>query len=367
MDADMDLERSRIESLVSAAIGPVMEEHEIPGMAVGVTLRGQRYLFTYGVASIESGQAVAEDTLFEIGSISKTFTATLAAYAEARGALSLSDSASSHLPALAGSSFDTISLRDLGTYTAGGLPLQFPDAVGNQEAMIAYFRSWRPAYAPGSHRLYSNPSLGLFGYLAAASLGKPFSDIMEQKLLPALGLTETYVQVPPDRMGRYAPGYTKGGAPIRVAPGLLDTETYGLKTTAGDLLRFLELNMNPEGLEESLRRALARTQAGYERVGPMTQGLGWEFYAYPTELAALLAGNSVQVIREVRAVERLDPPLPPQKAALFNKTGSTNGFGAYILFVPAKEIGIVLLANRNYPIPERVTAAHRILTALEKR
>jgi beta-lactamase class C len=50
---------------------------------------------------------------------------------------------------------------------------------------------------------------------------------------------------------------------------------------------------------------------------------------------------------------------------LINKTGSTNGFSAYVAFVPAKGIGIVMLANRNYPIPARVRAAHRILTALD--
>ena len=46
---------------------------------------------------------------------------------------------------------------------------------------------------------------------------------------------------------------------------------------------------------------------------------------------------------------------------LFNKTGSTNGFGAYAAFVPSRRAGIVLLANRNYPIPARIDAAYAVL------
>src|SRR5262249_48148846 len=159
-----------------------------------------------------------------------TYTAILASYAQVRGVLSFSDNASKYLPELARSSFDSISLLDLGTYTAGGLPLQFPDDVTDQAKLIAYFRGWQASYAPGTHRLYSNPSIGLFGHLAARSLGKPFDDLMEQELFPALHLSRTYVRVPQDRMADYASGYTHDGRPIRVTPGVLGSEAYGVRT-----------------------------------------------------------------------------------------------------------------------------------------
>ncbi|MCY1233801.1 Beta-lactamase [compost metagenome] len=50
---------------------------------------------------------------------------------------------------------------------------------------------------------------------------------------------------------------------------------------------------------------------------------------------------------------------------LVNKTGSTNGFGAYVVFVPAKRIGLVMLGNKNMPVPARVEAAYHILTVLD--
>lgn len=350
--------------IVAQAIRPVMKKHDVPGMAVGITLKGTRHFFNFGIASRASGAKVSEDTLFEIGSISKTFNATLGGYALAKGAFSLSDPASKYFPALSGSSFDRISVLDLGTYTAGGLPLQFPDEVTDQDKMIAYFKNWQPAFPAGSYRRYSNPSIGLFGHLAARSLGAPFDRVMEENIFPALGLTRSYINVPKDQMGRYAFGTSKSGKPVRVTPGVLDSEAYGVKTTSADMLAFLEANIDGAKLDETFRRAVAATHKGYYQVGPMTQGLGWESYPWPISRARLVDGNSTDMAFKANPAKKLDPPLAPTPDRLFNKTGSTKGFGAYAVFIPAKAAGLVMLANRSYPNPVRVDAAHRILTAL---
>lgn len=354
----------RIEAIVKAAIEPVMQQQQIPGVAVAITVNGKPHYFNYGVASKENGKAVTEDTLFEIGSVSKTYTATLAAYAQATGKLSLSDNASQVLPALRDSAFDNISVLQLGTYTAGGLPLQFPSEADRQDKMLGYFKQWKPTYAAGTHRQYSNPSLGLFGYLAAQSMGAPFDELMEKTLLPKLGLKHSYLKVPQDQMGLYAQGYSKDDKPVRVEPGALDSEAYGVKTSASDLLHYVEANMNPASLEKPLQQAIASTHTGYYRVGEMTQGLGWELYNYPVKLDTLLAGNSSQMAMEAHEVQWLTPPQPQRDNLLINKTGSTGGFGAYVAFIPAKNIGIVILANKNYPNPERIKIAHKILSAL---
>ncbi len=353
-----------IETIVNDAVRPVMQAQSIPGMAVAITLNGKQHYFNYGVASKETGRPVAKDTLFEVGSVSKTFTATLAAYAQATGKLPLSDKASQVLPTLRGSAFDSISVLQLGTYTAGGLPLQFPGDADHQDKMLGYFKQWKPTYAAGTHRQYSNPSIGLFGYLAAQSMGASFDELMEKTLLPKLGLKHSYLKVPQDQMGLYAQGYNKDNKPVRVEPGALDSEAYGVKTSASDLLRYVEANMNPTSLEKPLQQAIATTHTGYYTLGEMTQGLGWELYNYPVTLDTLLAGNSSQMAVEAHEVQWLNPPQPPRETVLINKTGSTGGFGAYVAFIPAKDIGIVILANKNYPNPERVKIAHKILSAL---
>ena len=67
---------------------------------------------------------------------------------------------------------------------------------------------------------------------------------------------------------------------------------------------------------------------------------------------------------EPNPATRLAPPQAPPRGTLFNKTGATRGFGAYVLFVPDRRVGIVMLANKNYPISARVDAAYSILGQL---
>jgi len=353
-----------LESIVSDAVRPVMQTQGIAGMAVAVTRDGKPQYFNYGVASKETGKPVTQDTLFEIGSVSKTYTATLIAYAQANGKLALTDKASQVLPALRGSAFDHISLLQLATYSAGGLPLQFPAEADSADKMLGYYQQWKPLYPAGSHRQYSNPSIGLSGYLAAHSMGQPFDEAMQNILLPKLGLKHTWLKVPQDQMALYAQGYDKADRPVRVGPGALDAEAYGVKTSAADLIGFVQANMKPASLEKPLQQAIALTHTGYYSVGDMTQGLGWEMYRYPVTLDRLLAGNSTAMAMQAHEVQWLNPPQAQAGNVLFNKTGSTGGFGAYVAYVPSKDMGVVILANKNYPNAERVKLAHQILGAM---
>ncbi|CDG83049.1 class C beta-lactamase [Janthinobacterium agaricidamnosum] len=352
---------------VDSAVAALMKQYNIPGMAVGISVDGKRYFYNYGVASRDSKLPVDQDTLFEIGSISKTFTATLAAYAEVDGKLALSDKASKYLPALRGSSLDQVSLLNLATHTPGGMPLQFPDEVQSDEQVMNYFRQWKPAYAPDTYRTYANPGIGLLGWIAARSMDIPFEDALEKKLFPALGLKHSYIKVPASQFKHYAQGYNSKDAPVRVSPGPLAAEAYGVKTGTGDLLQFLEANMQLAKVDDQWQRAIKHTQTGYFRSGTLTQDLIWEQYAYPVELKPLLAGNSGDMAYHPNPATRIEPALPPQANVLINKTGSTNGFGGYVVFIPAKKTGIVILANKNYPVDARVTTAYQLLQALDGR
>ena len=120
---------------------------------------------------------------------------------------------------------------------------------------MKYLQEWQPTYAPGTYRTYANPSIGLHGLITAKSMNQDFAALMEGRLFPVLGVTSTYINVPDTKMADYAQGYTEKGEPIRMASAVLSSEAYGVKTTATDMIHFVEANMGMIKLNVELQRA----------------------------------------------------------------------------------------------------------------
>lgn len=358
---------NKLAALVNSVFLPLMEEHNVPGISVAITIDGEHHFFNYGVSSLESRVPVTEHTIFELGSVSKTLTATLGGYAMAQGKLALTDTPSSYIPELSGSPIDEATMMHLATYTAGGLPLQFPDGVATDDDALSYLAGWKPDAAPGEIRRYSNPSIGFFGHLAARALGGDFGELLEGKIFAGLGLERTFVRVPESHMASYAWGYDANNQPIRVNPGPFDDEAYGVKSSAADMIAFVHANIDPGALEPELRDAIKATHVPYFEVGPMAQGLGWEQMPYPLTAEELLAGNSRTMSMEPNPAAALTSGQETAETVVLNKTGSTNGFGAYVAFVPNEGVGVVMLANKNVFIPARINAVHAVLEALTTR
>ncbi|MGX0957151.1 beta-lactamase class C [Pseudomonas viridiflava] len=354
-----------LDDFVRETASKVMQENGIAGLSIAITHNGKQQFYTYGKASKDAVQAITPDTLFELGSISKTFTATLATWAQANGQLSLTERIDTYVPQLRDTRLGKVPVFNLGTHTAGGFPLQFPDKVQTTGQMMAYFKAWQPDYLPGTYRSYANPSVGLLGLVAARSMKVPFDAAMQQRLLPALGLKNTYLTVPEAQMSRYAQGYNKLNEPVRVNPGVLASEAYGVKSSSRDVLAFIEANMGRGQYDALLQQALKDTRIGYFKVGGMTQDLIWEQYPMPVKLDTLLEGNASNMVLQTQKAEPITPPLAAQSNTWVNKTGSTNGFGGYVAFIPEQQLGIVILANRNYPNEERVKLAYRILNQVQ--
>ena len=167
------------------------------------------------------------ETLFEIGSVSKTFTATLAGYALAQDKMRLDDRASQHWPALQGSRFDGISLLDLATYTAGGLPLQFPDSVQKDQAQIRLLPPVAADLRAGQPAPLFQPEHRPVRLSRRAQPGPAVRTTHGAASVPGTGPRTD----PPRRArggaGAVRPrGYGKDDRPLRVGPGPLDAEGY---------------------------------------------------------------------------------------------------------------------------------------------
>jgi len=355
----------RINQIVNKTIQEVMKKNDIPGIAVAVIYQGKYWYFTYGVINTEHNIPVTKHSLFEIGSLSKTFTGVLGGDTLARGEINLNDPARCYWPALIASKWNNISLLQLATYTAGGLPWQIPHYVTNESSLLDFYNAWEPHWEPGAKRLYGNSSIGLFGTLAVKPSGMQFEEALKTRVLQLLDMNSTWVNVPEEYLHHYSWGYSNN-KPVRLLPGILAAKTYGLISTVRDMATWVQANMNPEQVKnETLQQGIKLAQSRYWRIGSMYQGLGWDIFNWPAETDVVIYCSNRKVALEPQTSVAITPPVSLVKNSWVHKTGSTRGFGAYVAFIPEKQIGIVLLANKNYPNDDRIKAAYIILNALQ--
>ncbi|MCU4707315.1 ADC family extended-spectrum class C beta-lactamase [Acinetobacter pittii] len=352
-----------IKKLVDQNFKPLLDKYDVPGMAVGVIQNNKKYEMYYGLQSVQDKKAVNSSTIFELGSVSKLFTATAGGYAKTKGTISFKDTTGKYWKELKKTPIDQVNLLQLATYTSGNLGLQFPDEVQTDQQVLTFFKDWKPKNSIGEYRQYSNPSIGLFGKVVALSMNKPFDQLLEKTIFPDLSLKHSYVNVPKTQMQNYAFGYNQENQPIRVNPGPLDAPAYGVKSTLPDMLKFINANLNPQKYPKDIQRAINETHQGFYQVGTMYQALGWEEFSYPAPLQTLLDSNSEQIVMKPNKVTAISKE-PSVK--MFHKTGSTNGFGTYVVFIPKENIGLVMLTNKRIPNEERIKAAYAVLNAIKK-
>ncbi|EPN6307700.1 ADC family extended-spectrum class C beta-lactamase [Acinetobacter baumannii] len=352
-----------IKKLVDQNFKPLLEKFDVPGMAVGVIQNNKKYEMYYGLQSVQDKKAVNSSTIFELGSVSKLFTATAGGYAKNKGKISFDDTPGKYWKELKNTPIDQVNLLQLATYTSGNLALQFPDEVKTDQQVLTFFKDWKPKNSIGEYRQYSNPSIGLFGKVVALSMNKPFDQVLEKTIFPALGLKHSYVNVPKTQMQNYAFGYNQENQPIRVNPGPLDAPAYSVKSTLPDMLSFIHANLNPQKYPADIQRAINETHQGRYQVNTMYQALGWEEFSYPATLQTLLDSNSEQIVMKPNKVTAISKE-PSVK--MYHKTGSTTGFGTYVVFIPKENIGLVMLTNKRIPNEERIKAAYAVLNAIKK-
>ena len=270
---------------VEAAILDEMQKAGIPGAAVALVV-GDRVVWTkgFGVANVETGAPVAPDTLFQIGSVTKSFTAAALLTAASEGRLALDRPVSTYVKGLA-PCVGAPTLTQLLSHT-GGL-IDEPDEFGPQgeDGLGAYQRSWTSEYCmlpPGRAFSYSNSGFALAGLALQEADGKPFADVMKARVLTPLGMSRTTFRPTEAMTWPLAVGHRKGkaGAFEVVRPLANDARLWPagtLYSSANEMARFVVALMNdgriegkqalPAGVAAKMREAQASIPTTSERYG----------------------------------------------------------------------------------------------------
>ena len=133
------------------------------------------------------------------------------------------------------------------------------------------------------------------------------------------------IDVPEAAMGRYAFGYSRtDDSPVRVNPGMLDAEAYGIKSSVTDMTRFLDAHLGNLALADEMTAALARTRVSEFETAHYAQAMIWEGYPWPVDASKLGAGNSAEMAMTPQPVAHHAPrdldgegSVPPHPAALY--------------------------------------------------
>jgi CubicO group peptidase (beta-lactamase class C family) len=180
---------------LDAEIRAAMAEAGVPGAAVGVLYRGEEYVAGYGVTNVDYPQPVDADTLFQIGSVTKTFSMAAAMRLVEQGRLDLDTPIRRYLPDLQMSNPEVaarVTLRHLFTHTSG-LPADNFVAMGGGDAALARYVAEEVPREPlilplGLYPSYSNTALSLAGRVLEVAGGHPYEAVIQELLFEPLGM-----------------------------------------------------------------------------------------------------------------------------------------------------------------------------------
>ncbi|MCU0369216.1 MAG: serine hydrolase [Cyclobacteriaceae bacterium] len=261
-----------------------VEYGETPGIVVGIYENGKTQYYAYGVANVNTKEPVTSKTLFEIGSITKTFTTSMAAILSLEQKLNFADPAQKYLPAkmvLPERNGKAITLEHLATAHSGlpRMPLNFqpkdpsnPYIDYSEEELTYFISNYELTRDPGSEYEYSNLGMGLLGYIVTRVNEKTYSNSLEQLITKPLKMNQTYINGQRTEKS-IASGYADN-LPMKAwtwDDQSVITGAGGIVSNAEDMMKYMiaQINSNP------LSKPFALTHQPRADAGKMKIGYGW--------------------------------------------------------------------------------------------
>jgi len=304
------------------------------GAAVAVRIDGRTLFFNFGTAN-GAGRPITSDTLFNLASLGKTFDVTLLSMAALNGEVSLDDPVTKYITELQdGGDIRSVTLGDLVTYTSGlSLPQDrppWPDVFYGLPEFLDYLKTWTrdKDHEPGKTFIYSHAAYMLLHVALERRFGKPYVELLNERLIHPLGLTSTVLplhrnkmaQLPASLMRRAVQNFDERSRPVG-KPGNVQSfyhwpGTGQMFSTARDMAAFLAVQLGEVTEPASLREAVALAQRPSAAQPPsFLQAQAWE--------------------------------VRPGTLTLVDKNGALDNTSSYIGVVPDRRLGIVIMTNRG--------------------
>lgn len=264
----------------------LVEDGETPGIVLGfIDEDGSTRIVHYGEAGPAS-RPLGPKSAFEIGSITKTFTAALLADMVARGAMALDDPVQDYLPeGVSMPAWDgrEITLMDLSTHQSGlpRMPDNFdpadpdnPYADYGAEELYEFLNGHELRREPGSEFEYSNLGVGLLGHVLELATGKSYEALVRERILEPLDMGTTGVTLEGELAEWMTRGHDGAGEVVPHWDARVLAGAGMIRSSAEDMLAYLAAQMGPA--ESSIEQAMRRThQVRDEGEGERASGLGW--------------------------------------------------------------------------------------------
>lgn len=257
------------------------------GISIGILKDGQTFFYGYGEASNDKKELPDANTIFELGSISKTFTATIAAYAIGEHKIKLDDPVNKYLPdSIPALQFNNrmVTFKDLLNHTAAfpRMPDDFQDGRVDERGIIIYpvqkffsfLKNLKLTREPGSKHEYSNAGMALVSTIMQRIYKMSYEELVQKIIAQPLGMKDTRIDIRAQDSARYAKGYDEDGSYHfpRNLPAIYQGAG-GLRSTAADMLKYAAAQW--EAPNKKMSKAIQLTRDTTYSDKNVSVGMAW--------------------------------------------------------------------------------------------
>lgn len=319
------------------AVAALLPQTTIPGAIVGVWQEGQPdYVRAFGVQDLDTGEPMTPDLYMRIGSNTKSFTTTAILQLVEQGRLSLDDPIEKFVPGVPNG--DIITIRQLGMMRSGLLNYaditiprlaSEPQRQWTAEELLAISFSHPPVFAPGARFDYSNTNTVLLGVVVEQVTVQPIREYIHEQILEPMGLTHTSFPVGAEYPAPHPHGYWR-----TPAGEIVDTSSWN--TSWGGAAGQMVSTLDDLGI-------WARVLATGALLQPATQREREQFLPAPEEGQGVRYGFGMSDNNGWRC-----------------HVGNVLGYVAYPVYLPARQMTLVVLLNSSVNILDSVTLMQAI-------